>query len=121
MGGKRRDAGLLGNGIYFGDVSATAIQYTSSGARGTRLMLVNRVALGNVKDYTKVMFGLTEPPAGYHSVHGVADSATVKSDFKDDEYVIFNPNQQQQVRVEENKTRHLTNLLRLCCLLGIPD
>jgi len=76
----------------------TSNQYTTAGSRGTRLMLVNRVALGNVKDYTKVMFGLTEPPVGFDSVHGVRAVAGVTSDFKDDEYVVFNTNQQQQVR-----------------------
>jgi hypothetical protein len=96
MGGKRRDAGLLGHGIYFGDSVTTSGQYTTPGDKGTRLMLLNNVALGNVKDYTKVMFGLTEPPHGFQSVHGVRATDSIESDFKDDEYVIFNSTQQHQ-------------------------
>lgn len=97
MGGKRRDAGLLGHGIYFGDSVTTSAQYTNLGSmRSSRLMLLNNVALGTVKDYTKVMFGLTEAPEGFHSVHGVRGTSEAGSEFKDDEYVIFNTNQQQQ-------------------------
>eukprot|EP00029_Vermamoeba_vermiformis_P008738 TRINITY_DN4171_c0_g1_i1.p1 TRINITY_DN4171_c0_g1~~TRINITY_DN4171_c0_g1_i1.p1 ORF type:complete len:2196 (-),score=786.80 TRINITY_DN4171_c0_g1_i1:32-6574(-) len=96
MGGKRRDAGLLGNGIYFGDTSSTSAAYTTAGAKGTRMMLMCKVALGNVKHYNKVTFGLTEPPAGYNSVHGVRSTPSQPTDFVDDEYVIFNTNQQHQ-------------------------
>jgi hypothetical protein len=112
MGGKRRDgkacklqrlniltrfpAGLLGNGIYFGDTSSTSAAYTTPGAKGTRMMLMCKVGLGNVKHYNKVTFGLTEPPAGYNSVHGVRSTPSQPTDFVDDEYVIFNANQQQQ-------------------------
>jgi len=31
MGGKRRDAGLLGHGIYYGDSASTASLYTTQG------------------------------------------------------------------------------------------
>jgi len=96
MGGKRRDGGLLGNGIYFGDSAATSAQYCSPGSKGTRLMLLNNVALGSVKDYEQVVFGLMEPPQGYNSVHGVRNVPGHRTDFKDDEYVIFNPTQQYQ-------------------------
>jgi poly [ADP-ribose] polymerase len=96
MGGKRRDGGLLGNGIYFGDSAATSAQYCTPGSKGTRLMLLNNVALGNVKDYEQVVFGLMEPPQGYNSVHGVRNVPGRRTDFKDDEYVIFNPAQQYQ-------------------------
>lgn len=96
MGGKRRDGGLLGNGIYFADSASTSAQYCSAGSRGSRLMLVNNVALGTVYDFEKVAFGLMEPPHGYHSVHGIRSSPSRLTDFKDDEYVIFNPAQQYQ-------------------------
>jgi hypothetical protein len=59
-------------------------------------MLLCRVALGQVKDYTKVTYGLTEPPSGYHSVHGVRSTPSNPTEFVDDEYVIFDPTQQQQ-------------------------
>jgi hypothetical protein len=47
-GGTRTDAGMLGAGIYFGDCSSTAAQYTTPGQQGTRMMLVCNVALGKV-------------------------------------------------------------------------
>jgi hypothetical protein len=45
-------------------------------------MLVSQVALGDVKDYAKVNSSLTEPPAGYHSCHGVKAGFGNDSDFK---------------------------------------
>jgi poly [ADP-ribose] polymerase len=48
-GGTRTDAGMLGAGIYFGDCSSTAAQYTTPGTQGTRMMLVCNVALGKVR------------------------------------------------------------------------
>lgn len=86
----------MGNGIYFGDTSSTSGAYTTAGAKGTRMMLMCKVALGNVKHYNKVTFGLTEPPSGFNSVHGVRSTLSQPTDFVDDEYVIFNANQQQQ-------------------------
>lgn len=41
MGGKRRDAGLLGAGIYFGDSASTASMYTVAGAFIERSSLVD--------------------------------------------------------------------------------
>jgi poly [ADP-ribose] polymerase 2/3/4 len=84
LGVGRTDAGWLGNGIYFGDAACTSCAYTSPGRRKTRFMAVARVALGNVKDYRKITYGLSAPPAGYHSCHGVRGS-----EFADDEYVIY--------------------------------
>ena len=97
LGARRTDAGWLGHGIYFGDVSSTSAAYTSPGRNGrnTRFMAVARVALGKVKDYTKITYGLTAPPEGYHSCHGVRAAGGVRSDFYDDEYVIYNPKQQR--------------------------
>jgi len=45
---KRTDVGMLGAGIYFGDSSSTAAQYTTPGKQGSRMMLVSNVALGKV-------------------------------------------------------------------------
>jgi len=86
----------LGNGIYFGDTSSTSAAYTTPGVKGTRMMLMCKVALGNIKHYNKVTFGLTEPPAGFNSVHGVRSTPSHPTDFVDDEYVVFNTNQQHQ-------------------------
>ncbi|XP_061177422.1 LOW QUALITY PROTEIN: protein mono-ADP-ribosyltransferase PARP4-like [Saccostrea echinata] len=94
-GGKRTDPGMLGNGIYFASSASTSIKYSKpSKTRNTRMMLVNLVALGNTMDVYTYQRDLTAPPSGYDSVHGVAASEGVESDFKDDEYVVYNTNQQ---------------------------
>jgi hypothetical protein len=54
----RIDYGLLGAGLYFGGESCTSAQYTSAGAQGTRFMLLNRVALGNIYEVYEVTPGL---------------------------------------------------------------
>ncbi|XP_061177489.1 protein mono-ADP-ribosyltransferase PARP4-like [Saccostrea echinata] len=93
-GGKRTDPGMLGNGIYFASSASTSIKYSKpSKTRNTRMMLVNLVALGNTMDVYTYQRDLTAPPSGYDSVHGVAASEGVESDFKDDEYVVYNTNQ----------------------------
>src|SRR5262249_52643820 len=95
MGVKRTDAGWLGNGIYFGDAACTSVYYTSTGRRGTRMMAIARVALGKMKEYTQITYGLSGPPAGFDSCHGVRNRPGVSSQFADDEYVIYHPRQQR--------------------------
>ncbi|VDH98080.1 poly [ADP-ribose] polymerase [Mytilus galloprovincialis] len=93
FGGTRTDAGMLGNGVYF--ASSASIQYSDqSKCKGTRMMLVSNVALGNCKDFTEYHKDLQGPPEGYDSCHGVASSEDQPSEFQDDEYVIYNTNQQ---------------------------
>jgi poly [ADP-ribose] polymerase len=95
MGVNRTDAGWLGNGMYFGDAACTASFYTTPGKKKTRLMAVARVALGKMKDYTKITYGLNAPPAGFDSTHGVRANKLTKSEFQDDEYVIYDNKQQR--------------------------
>lgn len=97
LGVNRTDAGWLGSGIYFGDASCTSAYYTTPGKKGTRFMGLARVALGKMKDFTKITYGITEPPPGFDSCHGVRAKAGVQSQFADDEYVIY---KQQQQRLE---------------------
>lgn len=92
LGVHRTDAGWLGNGIYFGNAACTAQNYAHPGKRGTRFMTVATVALGKIKEYRKITYGLKEPPPGYDSCHGVRGS---NSDFSDDEFVIYEHNQQK--------------------------
>ncbi|CAG2243592.1 PARP2_3_4 [Mytilus edulis] len=95
FGGTRTDAGMLGNGIYFASSASTSIQYSDqSKCKGTRMMLVSNVALGNCKDFTQYQKDLQGPPEGYESCHGVASSEDQPSEFKDDEFVIYNTDQQ---------------------------
>jgi hypothetical protein len=95
LGVNRTDAGWLGNGIYFGDAACTSVFYTSPGRKKTRLMAVARVALGRVRDYYKITYGLAGPPSGYDSCHGVRNAAGRRSQFADDEYVIYDSSQQK--------------------------
>jgi poly [ADP-ribose] polymerase len=90
IGGNRTDEGWLGHGIYFGDAASTSAAYASPGDKGTSLMAIARVALGKMKNYTEITYGLTKPPAGYHSCHGVRGS-----EFYDDEFVIYDNRQQR--------------------------
>jgi poly [ADP-ribose] polymerase len=90
LGVRRTDAGWLGAGIYFGDAICTSYYYAGSGRRGTKFISVARVALGKVKQYRKITYGLTEPPAGFDSCHGVRGS-----EFSDDEFVVYKQNQQK--------------------------
>lgn len=95
MGVHRTDAGWLGHGIYFGDAACTSYNYTTPGKKKTSLMAIARVALGKMKDYTKITYGLTAPPDGYDSCHGVRARTALPSEFADDEYVVYDVRQQR--------------------------
>jgi poly [ADP-ribose] polymerase len=95
MGVKRTDAGWLGSGIYFGDAACTSAFYTTPGKKKTRFMAVARVALGKMKEYYKITYGLSAPPDGYDSCHGVRHVPGKPSEFADNEYVIYQQNQQR--------------------------
>lgn len=90
LGGSRTDGGWLGHGIYFGDAACTSYYYASAGKRGTRYIALAQVALGKVKQYRKITYGLSSPPKGYDSCHGVRGS-----EFADDEYVVYRTRQQK--------------------------
>ncbi len=90
LGVTRTDAGWLGNGIYFGDAICTSAGYAHPGRRKTRFVAVARVALGKQKDYRKITWGLSKPPDGFHSCHGVRGT-----EFDDDEYVVYDTKQQR--------------------------
>jgi poly [ADP-ribose] polymerase len=95
LGVNRTDAGWLGNGIYFGDAICTSSFYASAGRRKTKLIALTRVALGKMMDYTKITYGLAGPPAGYDSCHGVRNTSKTPSQFADDEYVVYQMEQQR--------------------------
>eukprot|EP00002_Diphylleia_rotans_P014061 TRINITY_DN2735_c0_g3_i1.p1 TRINITY_DN2735_c0_g3~~TRINITY_DN2735_c0_g3_i1.p1 ORF type:complete len:485 (-),score=120.58 TRINITY_DN2735_c0_g3_i1:429-1883(-) len=99
LGVRRTDAGWLGSGIYFGEADTAAGYAGYSATKHTAFMLMVRVALGKVKDYNKITYGLNAPPSGYDSTHGVAGT-----EFYDHEYVIYDPSQQQiEYLVEFNR------------------
>jgi poly [ADP-ribose] polymerase len=58
-------------------------------------MGIARVALGEMKDYTQITYGLSGPPPGYHSCHGVRRRPGIQSQFDDDEYVVYQTTQQR--------------------------
>lgn len=95
MGVHRTDPGWLGHGIYFGDAACTSVFYTTPGRKKTRLMAIARVALGKMKDYTEITYGLNAPPPGYDSCHGVRATSGRRSQFADDEYVVYDVRQQR--------------------------
>jgi poly [ADP-ribose] polymerase len=95
MGVHRTDPGWLGHGIYFGDAACTSAFYTTPGSKKTRLMAIARVALGKMKDYTEITYGLNAPPSGYDSCHGVRATTGSRSQFADDEYVVYDVRQQR--------------------------
>ncbi|KAM4558851.1 protein mono-ADP-ribosyltransferase PARP4 isoform 2-T2 [Odontesthes bonariensis] len=91
---ERTDIGNLGSGIYFGDALSTSLKYSKpSRTDGSRLLLVCDVALGRCRDLHKRDPALTQAPDGHHSVHGVRHTKKTPSEFEDDEYVVYSPDQ----------------------------
>ncbi|KAN0024453.1 hypothetical protein ACTFIV_008861 [Dictyostelium citrinum] len=96
-GGGRTDFGYLGAGIYFGDSFDTALKYAHpSLSNGKRYVLVSKVGLGKVSNHLKINSSLTQPPSGFDSCLGIKKNSTNQSDFHDNEYVVYNTNQQRQ-------------------------
>jgi poly [ADP-ribose] polymerase len=58
-------------------------------------MAIARVALGRMKDFTKITYGLDAAPPGFDSCHGVRNTAKTPSQFADDEYVVYRTSQQR--------------------------
>lgn len=90
LGVHRTDAGWLGNGIYFGDAICTSMAYAGTGKRRTSFVTVASVALGKIKEYRKITYGINKAPDGFNSCHGVRGS-----EFSDDEFVVYEQNQQK--------------------------
>ena len=65
------------------------LSYAYPGKRKTHFVAVANVALGKPKRYERITWGLSKPPAGYHSCHGVRGT-----EFDDDEYVVYDTKQQ---------------------------
>lgn len=96
MGVHRTDAGWLGNGLYFGDAACTSSFYTTPARDGkTRVMALATVALGKQKEFTKITYGMDSAPAGYDSTWGVRNKPNARSEFADDEYVVYRTSQQR--------------------------
>ncbi|KAK3587647.1 hypothetical protein CHS0354_032855 [Potamilus streckersoni] len=95
FGVNRTDAGNLGCGIYFSDAASTCVKYSSPGkVCGTRFLLVCDVALGNVHEMRHADHSVTAPPDEFDSLHGVKSTPEAYSQFEDNEYAVFSPEQQ---------------------------
>ncbi|EGC36806.1 hypothetical protein DICPUDRAFT_150657 [Dictyostelium purpureum] len=95
----RTDFGFLGYGIYYGSGFDTTCKYAHpslTGGDSKRYAIVSRVALGRTKEFTQINSKLTEPPTGFDSCLGLKNTTTQKSDFHDDEYVIYDSKRQRQ-------------------------
>lgn len=67
----------------FPSTCSATIKYAHPGeTEGTRFLLVCDVALGECIEFDQKDFSLTEAPEGYHSVHGVARTASLNTDFE---------------------------------------
>ena len=89
MGVNRTDGGWLGDGLYFGDAD-TASNYAGDCSRGTSFVLAAKVALGKMKDYHEITYGL-QLDKRYNSAHG--DPEASDTEFDDNEYVIYDEKQ----------------------------
>uniref|UniRef100_A0A669EH35 Poly [ADP-ribose] polymerase n=1 Tax=Oreochromis niloticus TaxID=8128 RepID=A0A669EH35_ORENI len=91
---ERTDFGKLGGGIYFSDSLSTSLKYSKpSVTDGSRLLLVCDVALGRCREVYKTDILLKQAPDGYDSVRGVRRTPNTPSEFEDDEYVVYSPDQ----------------------------
>ncbi|KAK1903239.1 Protein mono-ADP-ribosyltransferase PARP4, partial [Dissostichus eleginoides] len=117
---ERTDAGNLGSGIYFSDDLNTSLKYSKrSETDGSRLLLVCDVALGQCMDVHKKDLTLTEAPEGYDSVHGVRRTPNTHSEFVDDEYVVYSPDQVKlkfvvQFSVEGDAPKEFSPNINIC-------
>ncbi|XP_061917510.1 protein mono-ADP-ribosyltransferase PARP4 [Entelurus aequoreus] len=90
----RTDAGSLGSGIYFSDSMRTCLKYSKPGATdGSRLLVVCDVALGDCLQLHHRDPTLTQAPEGHDSVRATCCTSSVFSEFEDDEYVVYKPEQ----------------------------
>ena len=106
------DDGMLGCGIYFSDSIHTSLKYCDEAGetmRNTRIVAICEVALGKCKEYLDYDTSVVKPPDGYQSVHGVKSES---SQFTDDEYVIYDVNQQMirylvELRMDGDEVKEL--------------
>ncbi|MEQ2177756.1 hypothetical protein GOODEAATRI_006842 [Goodea atripinnis] len=104
---------------FVGILSSTSLKYSKpSETDGSRLLLVCDVALGLCKNVHKRDLTLTQAPDGYHSVHGVRSTNKTTSEFEDDEYVVYSPDQVKikyvvQFRVEGDQQKDFSPIINL--------
>ena len=100
-GGKRTNAGWLGQGLYFTDQLDTTTRYTQPGGPDgrTRIAFVCFANVGRSFETGLAMPELFAAPAGYESTHG--NPALPGSIFEDSEYCIYDHARQAMTLVVE--------------------
>ncbi|CAF4077169.1 unnamed protein product [Rotaria sp. Silwood2] len=103
LGVERTDVGCLGYGIYFSDCASTSLKYTTASTvrPGRRLLCICQVALGETANYYSFSPTLIKPPIGFHSTHGVKRTEDNCSMFTDNEYAIYQLDQQRLLYIVE--------------------
>ena len=91
----RRDVGMLGRGIYFGDSIGTALKYTKPDSNGSSYVMVCEVAVGSIFHTSKHQINFTSSPEGFDTVHGKKHDNVSPSDFTDSEYCVYRQSQQR--------------------------
>ncbi|XP_070770875.1 protein mono-ADP-ribosyltransferase PARP4 [Enoplosus armatus] len=124
---ERTDVGNLGSGIYFSDAVSTSLKYSKpSVTDGSRLLLVCDVALGRCRDVHKRDLTLTQAPEGHHSVRGVRHTRHTPSEFADDEYVVYSPDQVKlkyvvQFSIEGDQLKDFSPAINASAEPGLPS
>ncbi|CAF0923046.1 unnamed protein product [Rotaria sordida] len=103
LGVTRTDIGCLGYGLYFSDSVSTSLKYTKPSITRSdrRLLCISQVALGDSAKFYSYAPNLIQPPEHFHSTHGVKRNDENNSKFSDDEYVIYNLDQQRLLYLVE--------------------
>ncbi|KAL3969422.1 cell cycle related kinase [Sarotherodon galilaeus] len=123
---ERTDFGKLGGGIYFSDSLSTSLKYSKPGVTdGSRLLLVCDVALGRCREVYKTDILLKQAPDGYDSVCGVRRTPNTPSEFEDDEYVVYSPDQVKlkyvvQFSIQGDQLKDFTPAMNMSPELCLP-
>ncbi|CAF1124393.1 unnamed protein product [Adineta steineri] len=121
LGITRTDIGCLGYGVYFSDSVSTSLKYTTSSVArpGRRLLCISQVALGDSAKFYSYAPNLIEPPENFHSTHGVKNNTENNSRFIDDEYVVYNLDQQKLLYIVEVSWKPYDSINETLSLLPI--
>ncbi|XP_063353193.1 protein mono-ADP-ribosyltransferase PARP4 isoform X2 [Pelmatolapia mariae] len=123
---ERTDFGKLGGGIYFSDSLSTSLKYSKASVTdGSRLLLVCDVALGRCREIYKTDILLKQAPDGYDSVRGVRRAPNTPSEFEDDEYVVYSPDQVKlkyvvQFSIQGDQLKDFTPAMNMSAELCLP-
>jgi len=98
---------MFGNGVYAANNSTKALNYSVGYWSGTKnrypnaFLCVVDFKMGKVYHPTKSMFNSAGPPSGYDSTHARAKDANLYND----EYIVYNLNQQRVLHLVELSER----------------